>query len=90
MPPHLFVGDGHGVLEDDPFNGLAAGRRGQRAVVGEILLCGVREEASQGEGQNLCTLSWTRRRENLKQTREKRSEEKREKKKVTYHIGSHC
>lgn len=53
MPPHvahLVVRDGDRVLEDDPLDGLAAGRRGQRAVVDEVFLCGVRQEASQGEG----------------------------------------
>lgn len=48
--PHLFVKDGHCVLEDDPLDSLAAGWRGQRAVVDEVFLCGVRQETSQGEG----------------------------------------
>ena len=41
LGPHLFFRDGHSVFEDDPLHGLAAGRRGQRAVVNEVLLCGV-------------------------------------------------
>lgn len=57
--PHLLVGDGHRVLEDDPLDGLAAGRRGQRAVVDEVFVRGVRQEASRGEGRNLGALSWT-------------------------------
>lgn len=47
---HLFIGDGRRVLEDDPLHSLAAGRRGQRAVVDEVFLRGVRQETSQGEG----------------------------------------
>lgn len=47
---HLFVGDGRRVLEDDPLHSLAAGRRGQGAVVDEVFLRGVRQETSQGEG----------------------------------------
>lgn len=56
---HLSVRDGHHVLEDDPLDRLVAGRRGQRAVVDEVFLCGVRQEAQRGEGRNLGTLSWT-------------------------------
>lgn len=59
LSPHLFVKDGHCVLEDDPFDSLAAGRRGQRAIVDEVFLCGVRQETPQGERRKLSALTWT-------------------------------
>lgn len=54
---HLVVRDGHCVLEDNPLDGLAAGRRGQGTVVDEVLLRGVGQEALQGEGRHLCALT---------------------------------
>lgn len=55
---HLFLGDGHRALEDDPLHGLAAGRRGQGAVVDKVLVRGVWQEASQGEGRHPGALTW--------------------------------
>lgn len=50
---NLYVRDGHGVFEDDPLHGLGAGRRGERAVVDEVLVGGVGQEAQQREGAEL-------------------------------------
>lgn len=56
--PHLLVGDGRRVLEDDPLHGLAAGRRGQGAVVDEVLVGGVGQEAPRAEGRHRGALTW--------------------------------
>lgn len=58
LAAHLLLGDGHRALEDDPLDALAAGRRRQGAVVDEVLVRGVWQEASQGEGGHLGALTW--------------------------------
>lgn len=58
LAAHLFLGDGHRALEDDPLDALAAGRRGQGAVVDKVLVRGVWQEASQAEGRHLGALTW--------------------------------
>lgn len=42
---NLYVRDGHGVFKDDPLHCLGAGRCGERAVVDEVLVRGVGQEA---------------------------------------------
>lgn len=58
LASHLFLGDGHRALEDDPLDGVAAGRRGEGAVVDEVLVRGVWQKASQDEGRHLGALTW--------------------------------
>lgn len=54
----LNIWDGHRVFEDDPLHGLRAGWGRQRAVIDEVLLCGVGQETLQGERRDGAALSW--------------------------------
>ncbi len=54
----LNIWDGHRAFEDDPLHGLRAGWGGQRAIIEEVLLCGVGQETLQGERRDGAALSW--------------------------------
>lgn len=54
----LNIWDGHRAFEDDPLHGLRARWGGQRAVIEEVLLCGVGQETLQGERRDGAALSW--------------------------------
>lgn len=64
---HLLVRNVRLVLKYNPLHDLTAGWCGQRAVVDEILLCGVGQQTLEAEGWNLSTLSWSKKEEIYRQ-----------------------